>query len=127
MALEEPLARPRLPALGDLGAARELGRGRRVGEGAEHAGDVAERRALAAALDERSRGLALEVEDHPVVAVNEGLAEVVVAVGADHTTRRSGVREQAQLLAHLLPAAENRPQALGVVPQPEQNARDRLV
>ena len=61
-------------------AARGLGR---VGERAEHARDVAQRRALAAALGERARGLALEVEHEPVAVGPQHLAEVVVAVLAD--------------------------------------------
>ena len=45
----------------------------------------------------------------------ERLAEVVVAVRADHHARGAGVREQAQLLAHLLAAAGDRLEPLVVV------------
>ncbi len=127
VAVEEPLARPLLPVRRHVGVARELGGGRRVGERAEHPGDVAQRRALAAPLDERARRLALEVEDDPVLPRPEGLAEVVVAVRADHAAARAGVGEQAQLLADLLAAAEDRREALVVVGQREEDARDLLV
>ena len=53
------------------GTPRCIVRGRRgVRERAQHPGDVAQRRALLAALGQRARGLALEVEDHPA-AVGE--------------------------------------------------------
>src|SRR5579871_896529 len=78
--VEEADAGALLPVLGRLAAAVESDRGGGVRERAQHPGDVAERRALAPALDERPRRLALEVDDHPVVAGEEGLAEVVVAV-----------------------------------------------
>ena len=86
-------------------------------------GDVAERRALAAPLGERARRLALEVDDHPVASPAdafasrrpEGLAEVVVAVRADRLARRARVREHAQLLAHLLAAADDRLEPLVVL------------
>src|SRR5262249_30808774 len=93
----------------------------------EHSGDVAQRRALAASLDERSRWLALEVEDDPVVAAPEGLAEVVVAVGSDHTSARAGVGEEAQLLPYFFAAAEDRCEALVVVGQREKARCDLLV
>ena len=54
-----------------------------VVERAEHPGHVSERRALDPPLAERSRGLALEVDDDEVAAGPQDLAEVVVAVDAD--------------------------------------------
>ena len=54
----------------------------RVVEGAQHARHVAQRRMLGAALLERPRGLAFEIDDHEVVARHQHLAEVVVAVEA---------------------------------------------
>src|SRR5205085_7449736 len=86
----ERLARRALPRLERrhqaldvrLGALAKLGRAARVAERAQHAGDIAQRRVLAAALGEWPRGLALEVDDQEVVVRNEHLAEVVVAVMA---------------------------------------------
>ena len=127
VALEEAFARTCLPVLGRLGPARERRGGGRVGEGAQHPGDVSQRRALAAALDERPRRLALEVDDHPVAVRPEGLAEVVVAVRADHAAGRAGLREQAQLLPHLLAATEDRREPLVVLGQLEEDAGDLLV
>ena len=46
---------------------------------------------------------------------------------ADHPAARAGMREQAQLLAHLLAAADDRREALVVVGQREEDARDLLV
>ena len=48
-------------------------------------------------------------------------------MGADHAPGRAGVREEAQLLAHLLAAADDRREALVVVGQREEDARDLLV
>jgi len=79
-----------------------------VGERAQHACDVAQRTALAPALRQRPRGLALEVEDHPVVACPQRLPEVEVAVMADDPADRAGMRPQAQTLAHLLAATADR-------------------
>ena len=62
--------------------ALECGVGRVV-EGAHHAGDVAQRRALQPPLRERAGWLALEVGDEEVVAGAQDLAEVEVAVAAD--------------------------------------------
>ena len=54
----------------------------RVVEGAQHARHVAQRRALGAALLEGARRLALEVDDDEVVARDQYLPEVVIAVKA---------------------------------------------
>ena len=62
---------------------------RGVVERAQHAGDVAQRRALEPPLAERARRLALEVDDDEVLAGVEHLAEVVVAVAADAHRRRA--------------------------------------
>src|SRR5262249_57134173 len=98
---------PLLPVLRYGGATRLLGRRCRIGEGAEHPGDIAQRRALAPAFDERPGRFALEVENDPVLPLPQGLAEVVVAVGPDHASARAGVGEQAQLLANLLSPAQD--------------------
>src|SRR5439155_24725515 len=126
VAVEEALARLLLPAYGRRRAVQELAGARRIREGAEHPGHVAERRALAAALAERAHRLALEVEDHPIVLGPEGLPEVVVAVVADDLPARAGVRAHAQLLAHLFAAAADRREALVVIRQFEEDALDLL-
>ena len=59
---------------------------RRVVERPQHPGDVAQRSALDAALAERPRRLALEIDDHEIVARVEHLAEVIVAVRPDAQT-----------------------------------------
>ncbi len=104
-------------------------RGRRgVGEGAQHARDVAQRRALAAALDQRPRRLALEVQHDPVaVGGVHHLAEVVVAVVADDAPGRADLGEHPQLLAHLLAAAADRRQDVEAVGKVEEDALDLLV
>ena len=56
---------------------------RRVVEGAQHAGDVAQRRVAAAAVLDGPARLALEVEHRPAGVGAQHLAEVVVAVDAD--------------------------------------------
>ena len=55
---------------------------RGVVKGAQHPGDIAERRAFHAALGEGARGFALEVDDDEIPAGFEHLAEMVVAVMA---------------------------------------------
>ena len=65
-----------------LGEGVEAGVGG-VAEGAEHSGDVLERRLFGAAFGERTGGLAFEVEDDVVAAGAEDLAEMIVAVDAD--------------------------------------------
>ena len=64
-------------------------------ERAQHARDVAHRRALQAALAERPRGLALEVDDDEVAPRPQHLAEVVVAVGADAAAQKRAVEQPA--------------------------------
>src|SRR2546428_12624136 len=54
-----------------------------VMERAQHPGHVAQRATLDAALAERPRRLAFEVDDDEVVAGEKDLAEVIVAVDAD--------------------------------------------
>src|SRR3954470_7845608 len=108
VALQEGVARVVLPLVGHGHAAQQPRAGGDVGERAQHACDVAQRRALEPALGERARGLALEVEDHPPAVREHGLAEVVVAVRADHAAAGADVRERLQLLAHVLPAAGDR-------------------
>ena len=48
----------------------------------EHSGNVLERRAFLAALFERAGGLTFEINDDEVVAGEEDLAEMIVAVDA---------------------------------------------
>src|SRR5690606_23776190 len=55
----------------------------RVIERTQQAGDIGERRALEAALRERPRGLALEIDDDEIAPRPQRLAEVVIAVAAD--------------------------------------------
>src|SRR5581483_7607536 len=110
------------------------------------------RRALPPPLRQRPRRLALEVEDHPVLAGRrlrrrrrrwpaafrpgrgvpraggpERLPEVVVAVRADHPPGRPRVRALADQLAHLLAAAADRIERLDVLREIEEDARDLLV
>ena len=59
---------------------------RRVRERAEHPGHVLQDALLGAALRQRPRGLALEVQDGEAVRRPQELAEVVVAVDADLQT-----------------------------------------
>src|SRR5439155_2265686 len=74
---------------------------RRVVEGAQHAGHVAYCAPLDAALAQRPCRLALEVDDHEVVAGKEELAEVIVAVDADAGTADAAVDQVAQPLMNL--------------------------
>src|SRR5436190_19311833 len=90
VSLHERLARRLLPSAqrrpqalaAGLAPLAQLGRAVRIAEGAQHAGDVAQRRVLVAAFGEWTRRLALEVDDQEVVVRYEHLAEVVVAVVA---------------------------------------------
>ena len=91
--------------------AAELGEQSRVGrvvERAEHARDVAQRRALEPALADRARGLALEVDDHEVLARPEHLAEVEVAVDAHAHVDELRVEQRLEALEHLGLALEQR-------------------
>ena len=107
---------------------RSLRRRGGVRERAQHPRDVAERRALPAPLGERARGLALEVEDQPVLLVRpERLAEVVVAVRADHAADGADVREQAQVVAHLLAAAPRSCSSAGMSGSVGEDVLDLLV
>ena len=54
----------------------------RIGEGPQHPGHIAQRRALAAALLRRARRLALEIDDHDVVLDDQHLAKMIIAVDA---------------------------------------------
>src|SRR5258706_1469450 len=86
--VEERLARRLLPcderrpeALdARLGALAQLCRAARIAERAQHAGYIAQLRRLLAALGERPRRLALEIDDQEVVVRHQHLAEVIVAV-----------------------------------------------
>ena len=82
----------------DLAAPRAQPVERRPGgvvEGAQHAGDVAERRGLLAPLGDVAQRLALEVDDHHVVLGDQHLAEMVVAMDAG---LQAGGGEAAQAL-----------------------------
>ena len=74
---------------------------RRVVERAEHAGDVAERAALDAALAQRPQRLAFEIDDDEVVAGVEDLAEVVVAVRADALAGDPAAEHRADVLLQI--------------------------
>ena len=65
-----------------------------VMEGADHAGDVVEYRALEAALVQRPPRFTIEVDDHKLVSRVQDLAELKIAVAAD-TRRGKGALEQA--------------------------------
>src|SRR5207253_2152773 len=85
---EEGLARRLLP--GDerrpealdarLHPLTELRRAAGIAERAQHPGHIAQRRMLLAALGQRPRRLALEIDDQEIVVRNEHLPEVIVAV-----------------------------------------------
>src|SRR5205085_3507786 len=94
---------------------------------AQHPGDVAQRRALSPPLGDRPRRLALEVDDEPVTAGPEHLAEVVVTVVTDDLPDRAELREPAQPLADLLAAAEDRCQRLVVLGQLGEDVLDLVV
>src|SRR5207247_6043831 len=79
---------------------------RRVVERAEHAGHVAQRAALDAALAERPRRLALEVDDDEVVAGAQDLAQVIVAVRADAQAGDAAVEHAAEALLQLVLAGK---------------------
>ena len=96
-----PRLRERRELLGVAGVLRRrLQRGpARVVERAQHAGDVAQRRMLRAPLRERPRRLAFEVDDDEVVARDQHLAEVIVAVVA-RLRRRLAPRPRSRRCAH---------------------------
>ena len=75
---KEGLARALPPLLGG-----GIGGGGRVVEGAQHAGDIAQRQVQLGAFGEGAQGLTLEIEQHPAALGGlEYLAEVQVAVDA---------------------------------------------
>ena len=64
-----------------------------VAERAQHAGDVAQRRLLGAPLLEAVAGLTLEIDDDEIVARQQHLTEMIIAVDADFVPgRRLGGR-----------------------------------
>ena len=71
-------------------------------------------------------GLALEVDDHPAARRGQRLAEVVVAVGADHASADADLRARGEALAHVLTAAGDRRHAL-VVGEAHEDPLDVLV
>ena len=73
---------------------------RRVVERADHPRDVSQRRALEAALAQRPRGLALEIDDHEVAAGVQHLARVEVAVDADALAAEAVAQERPQASVH---------------------------
>ena len=77
-------------------------------ERAQHAGDVAQRRALDPALADGAGRLALEVDDHEVLARPQHLPEVVVAVHAHADVDERGVEQSLEALEHLALALEQR-------------------
>ena len=81
---------PLRPIIARLRSAALQRRVARVGEGAQHARDVAQRRLFFATFGKRARGLAFEIDNHEIIAGNEHLAKMIVAVHAD--------LERAQLL-----------------------------
>src|SRR5438067_8215265 len=126
--VEEHLARPLLPIRRRRLPALELGRRGDVRERAQHPGDVTQRRAFLAPLGQAARRLALEVENDPAaVARQHHLAEVIVAVRADHAAADADLRELPEPLAHVLPATHDRHKPLVVFRQPYEDALDLLV
>ena len=69
----------------------------RIVERAQHAGHVLERRALGAAVGDRLRRLAFEIENEDVAVGDQDLAEMIVAVqpGLGEPFRRQGEHRQA--------------------------------
>src|SRR3954452_5372751 len=84
----------------------EQHRMRRVVEGAEHAGHVAQGAALDAALAQWPRRLALEIDDDEVVARVQHLAEVIVAMGADAQTCNAAIENAPNALLYFFFARE---------------------
>ena len=81
-------------------------------------------RLLAPALGERPRRLALEVDDDPVVAVPQRLAEVEVAVGADALSRPSPTAERrAASVARIASAAPDERRELLALGQTRRRRR----
>ena len=81
----EPELRPDVEALCRAGMTLNEGFKRDIGgvaEGAQHSGNVAQRRLLGAALGEGASGLAFEVEQDVIAVRAKDLAEVVVPVDA---------------------------------------------
>src|SRR5262245_39250950 len=79
---------------------------RRVIEGADHAGYVAQRRALQPPLRQRPRGLALEVGDEEVVAGPQDLSEVQIAVAPDAHTGQLAADDPPTALDHAILGAQ---------------------
>src|ERR1700683_678939 len=80
-----PLLEETLPLGGILQAlwrAALKGCAPRVREGAQHAGNIAQRQLLGATLGESARGLAFEIDDQEVVADQEHLPEMIIAMHA---------------------------------------------
>src|SRR5581483_9162749 len=75
-----------------------------VGEGTQHAGNIPQRRALLATLEQRPGGLALEVDDQPAARRMQRLAEVEVAMGPNAAAAEHQLGAMADLLAHVLSA-----------------------
>src|SRR5439155_10179034 len=102
---EVPEARPRLQG-GEVFRThpRRLAEQASVGgvmEGSQHPGDVPEGRALEPSVTKGSRRLALEVDNHEVVASVEHLPEVVVAVATDVDRFDPPVTRQPEPIANL--------------------------
>src|ERR1700733_4878064 len=124
---QKDLSGPRFEPLGRLLTPQDLDRRGDVGERAEHARHVAQRRALLPALGQRPGGLALEVDDHPAARGGERLPQVVVAVGADHAAGDADLGPRGEALADVLAAAGDRRQALVIVGQAQEDPLDVLV
>jgi phage terminase large subunit-like protein len=82
---------------------------RGVGEGTQHARHILQRRRAAAALGERTGGLALEVDHDPIArAIPQHLAEVVVAVDPRDEAGRANVPELLNEIPHRLESSHER-------------------
>src|SRR5215207_6845719 len=85
-----------------------------VGERAEHARHISQRRSLEPALGQGATRLALEIDDRDVVASDQHLSKMVVAVAADSGCDESPPNEQMEAGEQLLLALK---QFFGLLPQ----------
>src|SRR5215207_11405730 len=85
-----------------------------VGERAEHARHISQRRSLEPALGQGATRLALEIDDRDVVASDQHLSKMVVAVAADRGRDESPPNQPMEAGEQLFLALK---QFLGLLPQ----------